>query len=87
MTARRNGGPQPIREETQLRELIGWPLDLTADKISDRLNELTSQFIERSPFVCVATARPDGGLDVSPRGDPPGFIRVLDHRTLLLRHV
>ncbi|MFL5823824.1 MAG: MSMEG_1061 family FMN-dependent PPOX-type flavoprotein [Solirubrobacteraceae bacterium] len=84
MTARRNGGPQPIREETQLRELIGWPLDLTADKISDRLNELTSQFIERSPFVCVATARPDGGLDVSPRGDPPGFIRVLDHRTLLL---
>jgi soluble lytic murein transglycosylase-like protein len=33
----------------------------------------TRQFIERSPFVCVAPARPDGGLDVSPRGDPAGF--------------
>ncbi len=53
-------------------------------KISDRLNELTRQFIERSPFVCVATARPDGGLDVSPRGDPAGFVRILDHHTLLL---
>ena len=53
-------------------------------KIADRLNLLTRQFIERSPFVCVATASPDGGLDVSPRGDPPGFVRVLDERTLLL---
>jgi uncharacterized protein len=53
-------------------------------KIADRLNGLTRQFIERSPFVCVATASPDGGLDVSPRGDPAGFVRVLDERTLLL---
>lgn len=53
-------------------------------KIADRINSLTRQFIERSPFVCVATASPDGGLDVSPRGDPPGFVRVLDERTLLL---
>ncbi len=34
--------------------------------------------------MCLATARPDGGLDVSPRGDPPGFVRILDERTLLL---
>jgi PPOX class probable FMN-dependent enzyme len=53
-------------------------------KLGDRLNELTRQFIERSPFVCVATGRPDGGMDVSPRGDPPGFVRVLDESTLLL---
>jgi uncharacterized protein len=53
-------------------------------KIAGRLNELTRRFVERSPFVCVATARPDGGLDVSPRGDPPGFVRILDERTLLL---
>jgi PPOX class probable FMN-dependent enzyme len=55
-----------------------------ASKIADRLNDLTRQFIERSPFVCVSTARPDGGLDVSPRGDPAGFVRILDERTLLL---
>ena len=53
-------------------------------KIADRINSLTRQFIERSPFVCVATASLDGGLDVSPRGDSPGFVRVLDERTLLL---
>jgi PPOX class probable FMN-dependent enzyme len=53
-------------------------------KIADRLNALTRQFIERSPFVCVATASREGGLDISPRGDPPGFVRVLDDHTLLL---
>lgn len=67
-----------------LREVIGTPTELVLTKIADRLNELTRQFVERSPFVCVATARPDGGLDVSPRGDPPGFVRILDERTLLL---
>ena len=34
--------------------------------------------------MCVATASPDGGLDVSPRGDPAGFVRIIDERTLLL---
>ena len=34
--------------------------------------------------MCVATGRPDGGMDVSPRGDPPGFVRVLDERTVLV---
>ena len=53
-------------------------------KLHDRIGPLHRQFIERSPFVCVATADPDGGLDVSPRGDPPGFVRILDERTLLL---
>jgi len=67
-----------------LREVIGTPTELVLTKLADRLNALTRQFVERSPFVCVATARPDGGLDVSPRGDPPGFVRILDERTLVL---
>jgi PPOX class probable FMN-dependent enzyme len=73
-----------IRDEAVLREVIGSPTELVLTKIADRLNALTRQFVEHSPFVCVATARPDGGLDVSPRGDPPGFVRILDERTLLL---
>lgn len=73
-----------IRSEDELRAIIGAPTGLVEAKLADRLNDLTRQFIERSPFVCVATAAPDGGLDVSPRGDPPGFVRVLDDRTLLL---
>jgi PPOX class probable FMN-dependent enzyme len=73
-----------IASEGELRDVIGSPSELVAGKIADRLNHLIRQFVERSPFVCVATPRPDGGLDVSPRGDPPGFARILDERTLLL---
>ena len=72
-------------DETQLREVLGGePAPLIREKIADRLNPLTRQFVERSPFVVVASGRPDGGLDVSPRGDPAGFVRILDERTLLL---
>jgi uncharacterized protein len=73
-----------ITTEEQLREIIGTPTKVAVAKIADRLNHLTRQFIERSPFVCVGTASPDGGLDVSPRGDPAGFVRILDERTLLV---
>ena len=73
-----------ISSEAELRAIIGVPTELVEAKLADRLNDLTRQFIERSPFLCVATAGPDGGVDVSPRGDPPGFVRVLDDRTLLL---
>jgi hypothetical protein len=75
---------EPIRDEPRLRELIGGPTPLVAAKVADRLNDLTREFVERSPFVCVATASPGGGLDVSPRGDPAGFVRILDELTLLL---
>jgi hypothetical protein len=72
-------------DQAQLREVLGGePAKLIREKVADRLNPLTRQFIERSPFVVVASGRPDGGLDVSPRGDPAGFVRILDERTLLL---
>jgi PPOX class probable FMN-dependent enzyme len=73
-----------IRDEAGLRDLIGHPTEVVKAKLADHINELTRQFIEASPFVCMATARPDGGLDVSPRGDPAGFVRVLDSHTLLM---
>jgi predicted pyridoxine 5'-phosphate oxidase superfamily flavin-nucleotide-binding protein len=48
------------------------------------LNDVTRRFVERSPFLCLATSAADGTCDVSPRGDPAGFVRILDERTLLL---
>jgi PPOX class probable FMN-dependent enzyme len=75
----------PITDEGALRALIGGePADLTRTKVSDRLNDLTRQFVERSPFLCLATSAPDGTCDVSPRGDPAGFVRILDERRLLI---
>jgi PPOX class probable FMN-dependent enzyme len=73
-----------ISDESQLREIIGEPTALVVTKIAEKLNDLTRQLIERSPFVCIGTCSPDGGLDVSPRGDPAGFVRILDERTLLV---
>jgi uncharacterized protein len=73
-----------ITDEAQLREIVGRPTETVLSKISNHLNELTRQFIERSPYLCVATVAPNGGLDVSPRGDAAGFVRILDERTLLI---
>ena len=73
-----------IRDEAELRAVLGMPSDLVQAKVRDRLDQLTRQFVERSPFVLLATSAADGSCDVSPRGDPPGFVRILDERTLLL---
>jgi hypothetical protein len=73
-----------ISAEDALRSTLGEPSDLVKSKVSDRLNDLTRQFVERSPFLCLATSAADGTCDVSPRGDPAGFVRILDERTLLL---
>jgi PPOX class probable FMN-dependent enzyme len=74
-----------ITSREELRQMIGGePINTVVAKLADHVNQLTRQFIERSPFVCVATVNAGGGMDVSPRGDPPGFVRVLDEHTLLL---
>lgn len=73
-----------IETEAALRAVIGEPTELVCSKISDRLNPLTRMFIERSPFLCLATSDETGSCDVSPRGDPSGFVRILDDVTLLV---
>lgn len=73
-----------IESEAQLRALLGEPADIVRAKVATRLNPLTRQFIERAPLVCLGTADGAGHCDVSPRGDPAGFVRILDDRTLLL---
>ena len=79
------GAHHRITDEASLRRLIGGgPTETVAAKILDHVSPLTRRFIDASPFVCVGTAAASGGLDVSPRGDPAGFVRVLDERTLLV---
>jgi PPOX class probable FMN-dependent enzyme len=73
-----------IETSSELRGLIGRPSELVAGKIADRLNDLFRRYIEESPFVCVATSGADGRLDISPRGDPAGFVRIIDETTLLI---
>jgi uncharacterized protein len=73
-----------ITTEDELRALIGEPAAVVVSKITDRINDLTRAWIEAAPFVCLATSDADGNCDVSPRGDGPGFVRILDERSLLI---
>jgi uncharacterized protein len=53
-------------------------------KVVTRLDRHCRRFIELSPFCVIASRNRDGEMDVSPKGDPPGFVRVLDDRTLVV---
>jgi len=79
--------PRPdhaIRDADSLRALFPPTHDIAVAKVLDRLDRHARAFIARSPFLCIGTQTPDGAADVSPRGDPPGFVRVLDDRTLAI---
>src|SRR5690606_27993505 len=72
-----------ITSEAQLEALYGTPVPAAISKELDFISPDYRAFIEKSPFVVIATSGP-GGLDCSPRGDPAGFVKVLDEKTLLL---
>ncbi|NEX46990.1 pyridoxamine 5'-phosphate oxidase family protein [Pseudotabrizicola algicola] len=73
-----------IATEQGLRALFPATHDLALRKCQPRLDRHARDFVARSPFVCIGTQTPDGRADVSPRGDPCGFVQVLDDRTLLI---
>ena len=68
----------------ELRRSYGEPSELAVRKSLDRLDRHCRRFIELSPFVVLASAGADGRVDCSPRGDPAGFVAVLDDSTVLL---
>jgi uncharacterized protein len=72
-----------LTDATALRELYGQPSEGAIAKEIEYVHPHYRAMIEASPFMVMATSGPDG-LDVSPRGDPPGFIVVADDRTLLI---
>lgn len=76
--------PHRIETEQQLRELIAEPNAVVRQKVFDHVDEFAAAFIERSPLVLKATSGSDGTLDVSPKGDAPGFALVEDPKTILL---
>ena len=73
-----------IRTRDQLREVYREPNQFVIDKERPTLDEATREFIERCPFVLVATVGQDGSADVSPRGGPSGFCKVLDDTHLAI---
>jgi len=78
--------PDPFRITTvaALRERIGEPNPATRQKVFERLDEQMVAFLARAPICLLATSDPEGNLEVSPKGDGPGFALVEDDGTLLL---
>lgn len=73
-----------IKTEEQLRAAFGSAEGLAVQKSQTKLDRFSRQFISLSPFLVLATANAQGKGDVSPRGDPPGFVRVLDDKTFII---
>lgn len=74
----------PLTDATALSARIGKPKPQIAKKEMPALDGHCRRFIALSPFLCLGTQSASGHADVSPRGDPPGFVKVLDDRTLLI---
>jgi PPOX class probable FMN-dependent enzyme len=73
-----------IDDMAGLREVIDEPNPAMAQKLSTSLDDICIDFIGRSPLLCLATTNADNQLDVSPKGDAPGFVKVLDRNTLAI---
>jgi PPOX class probable FMN-dependent enzyme len=75
--------PDIVTSEAELEAIYGHPAGPAVIKEIDHISDHYRRFIELSPFVVLATSGPEG-LDCTPRGDPPGFVRVVDSRTVLM---
>src|SRR5205814_8102441 len=73
-----------IEDIAGIREIYGEPMERTVKKQLPRLEKHSRAFIELSPFLVIASSDPSGRCDASPKGDAPGFVKVIDDQTLLI---
>jgi len=73
-----------VTSEDELRAVLGYPAARAVNKEIARLDVHCCAIISRSPFVLISSSNAEGRLDVSPKGDPPGFVQVLDEETLAI---
>jgi PPOX class probable FMN-dependent enzyme len=77
-------GFQEVTSEAELRALLGEVMPRAASKERPKLHERDREWLAASPFCLVATSDAAGNCDVSPKGDPQGFVHVLDDRTIVI---
>ena len=73
-----------ITSEKELREIMGHPNEIVVNKTIDYIDENCKKFIDKSPFITIATSNLNGSFDVSPKGDPAGFVKLLNDKTLAI---
>jgi uncharacterized protein len=76
--------PPMTLTETQLRDKMGYADGLAVQKARPTLDNHSRKFISMSPFLVLSTSNAEGKADVSPRGDPPGFVHIIDDNTFLI---
>lgn len=75
---------QVIHTEAELREILGYAGRAAQNKVIHEIDDICRAFIEKSPFVLIGSTGANGSMDVSPKGDPAGFVQVMDNKTLLI---
>ena len=75
---------EEVKTRQDLRTYRNPPSRFVANKVIDHIDDLAQRFIESSSMVVLATRRADGGIDMTPRGDPPGFVQILNDRVIAL---
>ncbi len=75
---------QVIQTEAELREILGYAGKVAMDKVQPEIDDICRAFIEESPFILLGTTDSNHNMDVSPKGDPAGFVQVMDSKTLLI---
>ncbi len=73
-----------VQSMDELRETVGQPVPMVVKKVQDYIDDVSRAIIEKSPFVVLASSTPDGYPDVSPKGDPAGFVKILDEKYLAI---
>jgi uncharacterized protein len=73
-----------IQNEAELREILGYAGKAAQIKVLPEIDDICRAFIKNSPFVLLGSTDANGNMDVSPKGDPAGFVQVMDNKTLLI---
>lgn len=73
-----------ITSEDRLRQIVGSPSHRMGGKAIDHIDPICAKYIEASPYIVICTKGRDGLMDQSPKGDPAGFVQVLDNKRLVI---
>lgn len=71
-----------VKTAAELKAILGKDFPSQVAKVIDHIDSHCRAWIERCPFVVISSANAAGAMDLSPKGDPPGFVKVLDKHTL-----
>ncbi len=75
---------QVIQNEAELREILGYAGQAAQNKVLPEIDDICRAFIENSTFILLGSTDANGNMDVSPKGDPAGFVQVMDSQTVLI---